>query len=70
MITMALPENGRRQPPAALYLDARGTQDLFAPGGLSERGDAKMVSFSELFQFTMIIISVVGLCLAYSNKKK
>ena len=60
---------GRRLAPMAFDIDARGTQGLFAPGAYAKGGSGCM-DYSELFQFCLVIIGVINICIALVGKKK
>lgn len=53
----------------AFDIDARGTQGLFAPGAYAKGGSGCM-DYRELFQFCLVIIGVINICIALVGKKK
>ena len=63
-IITVLPENGRRL--ALVFTEG----DFLKPSDSNEKGADMMVTYSELFQFCLLIVSIIGLVIKVSNKKK
>ena len=61
MIFQRCQYNGRR-----LALSTGGS---FLPSDLRKGGLAQMVTYSELFQYTLVIIGIIGLFIAVNKKK-
>ena len=65
-VHMVLPINGKRAAPLA---SAGGYTSFCCP--LTQRkGDTAMVTYSELFQFCILLVSVISLVIKVCNKKK
>ena len=66
ILRMVLPINGKR---AALLASAGGYTSFCCP--LTQRKGARaMVTYSELFQFCILLVSVISLVVKVCNKKK
>ena len=70
-IELALPKGGGWLDPGCFYL-LQGAQVFCCPLRFYQRGDAWMVTYADLFQYSIVIIGIVGLFLMYlgNNKKK
>ena len=66
ILTMVLPINGKR---AALHCICGGNSFFSALRHL-ERRAAIMITYSELFQFCILIVSVISLVIKVCNSKK
>ena len=63
---MVLPINGKR---AAPHRVSR-RENVFLCPPTTERGAGVMVTYSDLFQFCMLMVTVIGLVIKVCNSKK
>ena len=69
-IKLALPKSGRWLAPGDFPLANSRRVINFLPPPEIRKGGSAMVTYGELFQFCLVIIGVISLCLTFAGKKK
>ena len=64
---MVLPINGKRAAPPTRFAEGKR---LFAPSDRKKGGQWIMVTYSDMFQFCMLIVAVISLVVKVCNSKK
>ena len=67
IVKMVLPINGKRAAPQRV---SRRENVFFAPSDRKKGGQWIMVTYSDMFQFCMLIVAVISLVVKVCNSKK
>ena len=67
IVNMVLPINGKRAAPHRVFAEGHS---FFCPPTHRKGGQRLMITYSELFQFCILMVSVISLVIKVCNSKK